>query len=108
MDCIHTTRLSPFSLDACIIIKISVNGVWKSTAIFYGTIRTMCAHILHSLGCRSEALDPQVSAMCNLGVNLCLAGLPVPAFEYWWRGLQLSPTNWDILVGLFLTIQIFH
>jgi hypothetical protein len=46
--------------------------------------------------------------MCNLGVNLRLVGLPVQAFEYWWRALQLSPTNWDILVGLFLTIQIFH
>jgi len=39
--------------------------------------------------------------MCNLGANLRLLDLPVPAFEYWWKALQLSPTNWDILVGIF-------
>jgi len=38
--------------------------------------------------------------MCNLGANLCLMGLPAQAFEYWWRALQLSPINWDILVGI--------
>jgi hypothetical protein len=43
----------------------------------------------------------QVPAMCNLGVNLRLANLLVPAFKCWWKALQLSPTNWDILVGVF-------
>lgn len=42
----------------------------------------------------------QVSAMCNLGVNLRLMDLPVQAFECWWKALQLSPVNWDILVGI--------
>lgn len=38
--------------------------------------------------------------MCNMGVTLRVMGLPVPAFEYWWKALQLSPINWDILVGI--------
>lgn len=41
--------------------------------------------------------------MCNLGVNLRLMDLPVPAFECWWKALQLSPINWNILVGVFLS-----
>jgi len=39
--------------------------------------------------------------MCNVGVILRLMNLPVQAFEYWWKALQLSPINWDILVGTF-------
>lgn len=39
--------------------------------------------------------------MCNLGGNLRRLDLPVQAFEYWWGALQLSPVNWDILVGHF-------
>lgn len=42
----------------------------------------------------------QVSAMCNLGVNLYLVGIPVGAFECWWKALQLTPVNFDILVGI--------
>jgi hypothetical protein len=41
----------------------------------------------------------QTSAMCNLGTTLHAMDLPVQAFEWWWKGLQISPTNWDILVG---------
>ncbi|KAF9645541.1 TPR-like protein [Thelephora ganbajun] len=48
--------------------------------------------------------DPDnVSAMCNLGVNLRLMNFPVEAFEYWWRALQLSPINWDILDNMLET-----
>jgi len=39
--------------------------------------------------------------MCNLGANLRLMDLPIQAFECWWGALQLSPVNWDILVGHF-------
>lgn len=38
--------------------------------------------------------------MCNLGANLRLMDLPVEAFECWWKALQISPINWDILVGI--------
>lgn len=40
--------------------------------------------------------------MCNLGVILRLMDITVEAFGYWWKALQLSPTNWDVLVGVFL------
>ena len=39
--------------------------------------------------------------MCNLGANLRLMGLPIQACECWRGALQLSPVNWDILVGHF-------
>ena len=43
----------------------------------------------------------QVLAMCNLGVGLWTSSSQVEAFERWWNALQLSPTNWDTLVGIF-------
>lgn len=42
----------------------------------------------------------QVLAMCNVGVDLWTLNAQVDAFGCWWRALQLSPTNWDILVGI--------
>ncbi|KAF9781160.1 hypothetical protein BJ322DRAFT_256213 [Thelephora terrestris] len=64
-----------------------------------------CVYHHHNLYQRSLQMnrhilqyDPQnVSAMCNLGVVLWLMEFPVDAFQCWWKALQLSPTNWDIL-----------
>ena len=45
-------------------------------------------------------ITAQASAICNLGAALYTMELRVQAFEWWWKGLQASPTNWDILVGI--------
>ena len=45
--------------------------------------------------------------MCNLGVVLYLMDLPIEAFKCWWKALQISPTNWDVLVGTFLSQPSF-
>ena len=45
-------------------------------------------------------ITAQASAICNLGAALYTMDLRVQAFEWWWKGLQSSPTNWDILVSI--------
>lgn len=36
--------------------------------------------------------------MCNIGSTFKGMGLPIQAFEFWWRALRTQPTFWDVLV----------
>lgn len=33
-----------------------------------------------------------------MGSTLKMMGLPVQAFEFWWKALHIQPTFWDVLV----------
>ena len=37
-----------------------------------------------------------------MGSTFKVMGLPVQAFEFWWKALRIQPTFWDVLVGLVL------
>lgn len=36
--------------------------------------------------------------MCNMGSTFKDMGLPIQAFEFWWKALRTQPTFWDVLV----------
>lgn len=36
--------------------------------------------------------------MCNMGSTFMVMGLPIQAFEFWWKALRTQPTFWDVLV----------